>query len=139
MNIGEFVGSRIHVMAKTEVMRPTNAVIETLAGVDFTCSSGNRPLDHALVDRRLESVVTVGPFWSVPWKSHVGLGNQFSFTRGTNAHARVCTLLSVSSFVEDVPRVRWVGVRASLRNGLWWCSSLCDDGYEFQLGQNVLP
>ena len=40
-------------------MMGIGAVIKTPSGVEFACSSGNRLLDHALVDRRIESVVTV--------------------------------------------------------------------------------
>ena len=58
---------------ETELMGPTCAVIKTPQGAEFTCSSENRLMDCALVDRRLESVVKVKPFWAVPWKSHFAL------------------------------------------------------------------
>ena len=60
-------------MDNTEKIRYIGAVIKTLAGVDFDSSSGNRQPDCAFVDPRFKSVVTVEPFWSVPWKSHVAL------------------------------------------------------------------
>ena len=53
-------------MQKTEMMGSMGAVIKTPLGVEFSCSSGNRLLDYALVDRRLESVVVVESFWAVP-------------------------------------------------------------------------
>ena len=46
-------------MEKTEMIGSGGAVIKTHSGVEFTGSSGNRLLDDALVDRTLESVVTV--------------------------------------------------------------------------------
>ena len=71
-------------MQKTELMRPTGAVMKTPPGVEFTCSSGNRLMDYALIDRRLESVVKVKPFWAVPWRSHVAL--QISILRARRTH-----------------------------------------------------
>ena len=49
-------------LQNAEMMGPIGAVIKTPLVVQFTCSSGNRLLDDALVDRRLESVVPVEPF-----------------------------------------------------------------------------
>ena len=60
-------------MQKTELVSSIGAVIKTFVGVEYTCTSGNRLLDYALVDRRLASVVQVEPYWAVPWKSHVAL------------------------------------------------------------------
>ena len=65
-------------------MGSTGAVIKTPSGVEFTCSSVNRPLDYVLVDRRLESVVKVEPFLAVPWESHVAL--QISILRTPRTH-----------------------------------------------------
>ena len=59
-------------MQKTELVSSIGAVIKTPVGVEYTCTSGNRLLDYALVDRRLASVVQVEPYWAVPWKSHSG-------------------------------------------------------------------
>ena len=47
-------------MKKTELVGSVGAVMKTPLGVEFTCSSGNRQVDYALVDRRLESVVIHG-------------------------------------------------------------------------------
>ena len=52
------------------------AVIKTHSGVEFAGSSGNRLLDDALVDRTLESVVTV--VLGIPMKSARHTGNQHS-------------------------------------------------------------
>ena len=46
--------------------------------------SGNKLLDHALVDRRLDIVVMVEPFWAVPWKSHVAL--EISILKAPRSH-----------------------------------------------------
>ena len=43
----------------TELMVSRGAVMKTPSGVEFTCSSGNRLLHNAMVDRRLERVVMV--------------------------------------------------------------------------------
>ena len=43
----------------TAMMGSLGAVLKTAASTEFTCSSCNRLLDCALVDRKLESVVTV--------------------------------------------------------------------------------
>ena len=59
-------------MQKTDLLSSIGAVIKTPVGVEYTCTSGNRLLDCALVDRRLASVVQVEPYWAVPWKSHSG-------------------------------------------------------------------
>ena len=64
-------------MEKTEIMGSIGAAIQTPSGVECTCSSGNRLLDNALVDRRLD-VVTVEPCWAVPWKLHVAVKSAFS-------------------------------------------------------------
>ena len=53
-------------MQKTELVSSIGAVIKTLVGVEYTCTSGNRLLDSALVDRRLASMVQVKPYWAVP-------------------------------------------------------------------------
>ena len=71
-------------MQKTEMMGSIGAVIETPLGVEFTCSSGNRLLDYALVGPRLDSVVMVEPFCAVPWKSHVAL--EISILRALRTH-----------------------------------------------------
>ena len=65
---------------KTEMMGSIGAVIKTPSGVESSCSSGNRLLDHALVDR----VVTVEACWAVPWNSHVALG--ISILKATRTH-----------------------------------------------------
>ena len=56
-------------MRKTELMGSTGAVMKTPLGVEFSCSSGHKLMDYALVDRSLESVVKVKSFWAVPWMS----------------------------------------------------------------------
>ena len=49
-------------MQRTEMIGSNGAVIKTPLGVEFSCSSDNRLLDYALVDRRLDSVVMVELF-----------------------------------------------------------------------------
>ena len=41
--------------------------------VEYTCTSGNRLLDCALVNRRPASVVLLEPCWAVPCKSRIAL------------------------------------------------------------------
>ena len=60
-------------MQTTELASSIGAVTKTLVAVEYTCTSGNRLLDCALVNRRLASVVKLELCWAVPCKSRIAL------------------------------------------------------------------
>ena len=92
---------------ETETMCSGGAVIKTLAGVEFTCSSGNRLLDFALADRRLESVVTVDPCLLSSMETTRCLGNPRS--QGTTyVHDNNCVNPDV--FRKESRGQKWTGM-----------------------------
>ena len=93
---------------KTEMMGSIGAVIKTPSGVESSCSSGNRLLDHALVDR----VVTVEPCWTVPWNAHVALG--ISILEATRAHA-----MKIARIPRNIQQGQnWNGMKRGMKSGL---------------------
>ena len=86
----------------TELVSSIGAVIKTPVGVEYTYTSENRLLDHAMVDRRLASVVQVEPFWTVPWESHIAL--EVTVCRAPRTHT-----MRIACILENFPQGKSVG------------------------------
>ena len=95
-------------MEKTEMMGSIGEVMKTPAGVELTCSSGTRFLDYAFVDRRLECVVTVEPFLSVPWKSDAAL--EIHIIRAPRSHTVGTLHASRRISRKESREQQWTGV-----------------------------
>ena len=100
-------------MEKTEMMASIGAVKKTRSVVEFTCSLGNRLLDCALADRRLESVVMVEPCWAAAWKSHVAL--EISILRARRTHT-----IKIASIPAVFPARKTRG-NSDLEWKIWLC------------------